>query len=125
MHLDSPGPQCEIHVHQMGGAVGARARQRDGVRGAVDAVRAQRRHGLARRRPGRRPGACGLGPRCIAAAGDAATGRAYVNFLTDPGAARAAYGEDKYARLVALKNAYDPTNVFRLNQNIAPDENGG
>lgn len=57
----------------------------------------------------------------IAAASRASTGRAYVNFLGDPDAARTAYGEDTYARLVALKNEYDPTNVFRLNQNIAPE----
>ena len=42
-----PGPQCEIHVHQMGGAVGRVADERDRVRGALDAVRAQRRHRLA------------------------------------------------------------------------------
>jgi hypothetical protein len=49
-----------------------------------------------------------------------ATGRAYVNFLGDSGAAEAAYGEETYRRLSALKGVYDPTNVFRLNQNIAP-----
>jgi FAD/FMN-containing dehydrogenase len=32
---------------------------------------------------------------------------------------RDAYGEN-YARLVALKNQYDPTNFFRMNQNIKP-----
>jgi FAD/FMN-containing dehydrogenase len=32
---------------------------------------------------------------------------------------RATYGEN-YARLVALKNKCDPTNLFRLNQNIKP-----
>ena len=32
---------------------------------------------------------------------------------------RAAYGDEKYARLVELKNRYDPTNRFRFNQNIA------
>jgi FAD/FMN-containing dehydrogenase len=50
------------------------------------------------------------------------TGAAYVNFLGDEGEARvkAAYGDGKYARLVALKNSYDPKNLFRLNQNIKP-----
>ena len=56
----------------------------------------------------------------VAAGGIASTGRAYVNFLGDAGAARSSYGEAKYARLAALKAAYDPTNVFRLNQNIEP-----
>ena len=32
---------------------------------------------------------------------------------------RDAYGEN-YERLVALKNQYDPANLFRLNQNIKP-----
>ena len=32
---------------------------------------------------------------------------------------RSAYGAN-YERLVALKNAYDPTNFFRLNQNVKP-----
>jgi FAD/FMN-containing dehydrogenase len=46
----------------------------------------------------------------------------YVNFLGDEGAdrVRQAYGERQYERLTALKQAYDPTNLFRLNQNIEP-----
>ena len=49
------------------------------------------------------------------------TGGTYVNFLSNEGdeRVRAAYG-DKYDRLVALKDEYDPTNLFRLNQNIRP-----
>ena len=47
---------------------------------------------------------------------------AYVNVLTDEGVAgiRAAYSPAKLARLTALKDRWDPANVFRLNQNIPP-----
>jgi FAD/FMN-containing dehydrogenase len=47
---------------------------------------------------------------------------AYVNALSDEGASgvRRAYSEDKRARLTAVKDAYDPDNVFHLNHNIAP-----
>lgn len=50
------------------------------------------------------------------------TGGVYVNFLGNEGEGRvrAAYDPGKYERLVALKNRYDPTNFFRLNQNIRP-----
>jgi FAD binding domain/Berberine and berberine like len=48
-------------------------------------------------------------------------GGAYVNFMMDEGHARvrATYGEN-YDRLAADKAAYDPSNVFRVNQNIEP-----
>ena len=46
----------------------------------------------------------------------------YVNFLANEGEAgvRASYEPRAYDRLVELKRRYDPTNVFRLNQNIQP-----
>ena len=47
------------------------------------------------------------------------TGGAYLNF-TPEDRVRDAYGAAKYARLVALKDRYDPDNLFRLNQNITP-----
>ncbi len=49
------------------------------------------------------------------------TGGVYANNLGEEGMERieAAYGEN-YVRLLALKNKYDPTNFFRLNQNIPP-----
>lgn len=49
-------------------------------------------------------------------------GKVYVNFLMDEGQGRvrAAYGPEKYERLVAIKRRYDPDNFFRLNQNVKP-----
>jgi FAD/FMN-containing dehydrogenase len=47
----------------------------------------------------------------------------YVNFLgadEDPGRVREAYGNSIHERLVAVKSAYDPDNVFHHNQNIRP-----
>jgi FAD/FMN-containing dehydrogenase len=46
----------------------------------------------------------------------------YVNalFEPDPAEITRAYGEAKLARLGALKQRWDPDNVFHLNQNIAP-----
>ena len=48
-------------------------------------------------------------------------GGAYVNMMMDEGQERvkASY-RDNYASLVAIKNAYDPANLFRVNQNIKP-----
>jgi FAD/FMN-containing dehydrogenase len=119
LHQATAGPQCEMHVHQMGGAVG---RVEDGatafpersmpfvlnaVTGWHDAAQGSAHTQWAR----------GV----IDAAASASTGRAYVNFLSDADAARSSYGDATYERLLALKREYDPTNVFRLNQNIPPD----
>jgi FAD/FMN-containing dehydrogenase len=50
-------------------------------------------------------------------------GRVYVNYIgagEAPERVRAAFGEDKFARLASIKRKYDPTNFFRMNQNIPP-----
>lgn len=48
-------------------------------------------------------------------------GGAYVNFMMDEGddRVRATYGPN-YTRLSAVKKAFDPQNLFRVNQNIVP-----
>jgi FAD/FMN-containing dehydrogenase len=53
-------------------------------------------------------------------------GGAYVNFLGDEDEARVreAYPGATWDRLVAIKERYDPTNLFRLNQNIPPAVQG-
>ena len=53
------------------------------------------------------------------------SGGVYVNYLGQEGdegpeRIQAAYGKEKYERLVTLKNKYDPGNLFQLNQNIKP-----
>jgi FAD/FMN-containing dehydrogenase len=57
-----------------------------------------------------------------------AIGAAYPNFVADDEDHErliSAYGPEKYGRLVALKDRYDPDNVFALNQNIPPSSRNG
>jgi hypothetical protein len=51
----------------------------------------------------------------------------YLNFTSDEGdeRVRSAYGPAKYPRLVALKDEYDPDNLFHRNQNIKPSNGAG
>ncbi|MDQ4059226.1 MAG: FAD-binding oxidoreductase [Actinomycetota bacterium] len=60
--------------------------------------------------------------RRYAASLDGYAAGAYVNVLTDEGqeGVRRAYPPAKLARLTALKDVYDPENVFHLNHNIRP-----
>jgi len=118
LHLASPGPQCEVHVHQMGGAVarvdeGATSFAERSMPFVLNAVTGWHDSEAG---PAHQEWARAV----IAAAAEASTGRAYVNFLGDLEAARTSYGKETYDKLVALKDRYDPTNVFRLNQNIPP-----
>ncbi len=49
---------------------------------------------------------------------------AFPNFIPpgeDSSHVRNSYGDDKYPRLVEIKDRWDPDNIFRLNQNIAPN----
>ncbi|WP_077002794.1 FAD-binding oxidoreductase [Variovorax sp. KK3] len=114
-----PGPECEIFVAQMGGAmgrvkadatafVGRDARYIMNVHGRwADAADDDKVRNWAR----------GV----FQQAAPHATASGYVNFLTEDEAGRVAdsYGTN-YARLQAAKRRYDPENMFRMNLNIAP-----
>ncbi len=63
------------------------------------------------------------GRTAMAAVEPFATAGRYVNDVPESGdddLVRSVYGDAKYGRLAALKRAWDPDNVFRLNQNIRP-----
>jgi FAD/FMN-containing dehydrogenase len=49
-------------------------------------------------------------------------GRISLNFISEANddRVRSSFGPEKYRKLVALKDKYDPENVFRMNQNVAP-----
>ena len=68
--------------------------------------------------PSTSPGCANTGRRCVRTPARGA----YVNFLMDEGEARirGSYGGN-YERLAALKQRYDPSNLFRMNQNVTPN----
>jgi FAD/FMN-containing dehydrogenase len=115
-----PTPQSEIHVHHAGGAM-ARVPQAETAFGhrsspyilnviarSVDGADAGDGATWAR---DARTALASYGPDAM-----------YVNFTGEAGEdkVRASYPPGTYAELVALKSRFDPTNVFRLNQNIPP-----
>jgi FAD/FMN-containing dehydrogenase len=115
-----PTPESYAAVFHMGGAVG----REDPDASAFEDRRAA--HAMTMDGVWSDPAASGA---CIAwvrgfweAVRPHSTGRVYMNFLgeEDEERVRAAYGPTKYERLRVLKRKYDPTNFFRMNQNIAP-----
>jgi FAD/FMN-containing dehydrogenase len=48
------------------------------------------------------------------------TGGSYVNYLSEGDDVHTAYTDARYRRLAGIKARYDPGNLFRFNQNIAP-----
>ena len=118
-HGRSISPSSEIHIHHVGGAV---ARVPDdatafGQRGAPYLLNIVARWTDATTDDAQIEWARDL----YAAAEPFSTGGTYVNFLSGgDDRVAAAYGPANYERLARLKETWDPTNVFRLNQNIAP-----
>ena len=114
-----PDPQCEVFFAQVGGAQGRVGDDATAYQGR-SAAYVMNVHGRWSNEEDdtRCIGWCrelydGLAPH--------ATGEAYVNFMTEEEADRveSAYGVS-YAGVVELKDKFDPTNLFRMNQNVAP-----
>jgi FAD/FMN-containing dehydrogenase len=114
-----PDPNSEIAFAQLGGAVSRVSRDATAYTHR-DAQFVLNVHG--RWEAAAKDAECvGWARSLFRAATPFATGGVYVNFLTqeEGDRIRAAYGPN-YDRLVRLKNRYDPTNLFRMNQNIRP-----
>jgi FAD/FMN-containing dehydrogenase len=114
-----PDPNTEIAFAQLGGAI-SRVPADATAYGHREAEYTMNVHG--RWSDPERDAACiGWARDLFRAAAPFATGGVYVNFMTEDETdrVRAAYGKN-YERLAALKKRYDPTNLFRMNQNIRP-----
>lgn len=114
-----PGPECEIFVAQLGGAM-ARVKPEATAFVGRDARYIMNVHGRwsdarddERMRAWARQAFQDVAPH--------ATGSGYVNFLTEDEAERvaASYGTN-YRRLQTVKQRFDPHNLFRMNLNIEP-----
>ncbi|MFG2603438.1 FAD-binding oxidoreductase [Streptomyces sp. NPDC048514] len=123
-HLTTPTPFSELHMHQLGGAFARVPAQATAF--------SQRDASVLCNVVVRSPEAAGFDAHVgwaretreeIARHG---RGTMYVNFTGDGAEdkVRASYPDPVRERLVRVKDAYDPTNLFRLNQNIRPSGSG-
>jgi FAD/FMN-containing dehydrogenase len=119
-HARVTSPKTEIHVQHLGGAV-ARVAPEATAFGQRDAPFILNIIASTFTSDGY-DDAVDWAQSAYAALAPALTGGSYVNFLSDEGQdrVRAAFDPAAYERLVALKDEYDPDNVFALNQNVKP-----
>jgi FAD/FMN-containing dehydrogenase len=119
-HADRPAPQCELHIHTMGGAASRVPADASAFphRGAPYVMNLMSRW----QDPAQDDECLAWGRNVYASIEEHTTGGAYINFLGDEGqqGVRNAYGDEAYRRLAAVKAKYDPDNVFHRNQNITP-----
>ena len=119
-HLSKPSPHSEIMLLPGGGAV---ARVPDGATALTEREAPHNIHLLSLWEDAADDEAnIGWTRDLSAALKPFATGRVYVNFIGDEGEERvvASFGREGYARLQALKDRYDPDNLFRTSQNVRP-----
>ncbi|MEU7427486.1 FAD-binding oxidoreductase [Streptomyces sp. NPDC040750] len=124
-HLTTPTPFSELHLHQLGGAFAR-------VPAAASAF-SQRDASVLCNVVARSADAAGFETHVAWARETRAEiarhgrGTVYVNFTGEAAEdkVRAAYPDEVRERLVRVKDRYDPTNMFRLNQNIRPSNAAG
>ncbi|MER7246384.1 FAD-binding oxidoreductase [Kribbella sp. NPDC000426] len=117
-HAAVPNGLSELHVHHLGGAMGRvpsnatafGTRDREYILNVV--ARSEDAAGYDAAVDWARSAGSSLDP----------SAASYVNFTgeTNEDIVRASYPAATYQRLVSVKNTYDPTNLFHLNQNIKP-----
>ena len=119
-HAAGRAPVRELHLHQGGGAMaktpagGTAFAHRDAAYILNIIARSPDRQGFEEH--------VGWARATHKAMDPWSTGGGYVNFTSEPGQdkVQASYPPDTYTRLVAVKDRYDPSNLFQLNQNIRP-----
>lgn len=123
-HQNATSPSSEIHIQHFGGAI-ARVGEEETAYGERQAPFVLNAIAVSHE-PGSLDPHTDWAQRFYAAIEPSLTGGAYINFLSAEGAERvqAAYGAEKFGRLQALKDRYDPNNLFHLNQNVPPSKAG-
>lgn len=120
-HQNATSPSSEIHIQHFGGAI-ARVGEDETAHGERRAPFVLNAIASSHEPRGDFDTHVEWAQRFYAEIEPSLTGGAYINFLSaeGPERVRAAYGAQKFDRLRALKDRYDPTNLFHLNQNIQP-----
>lgn len=114
----APTPDCEFYITQLGGAVADVPEEATAYSGRQAGY-----YWISEPvwdNPTDDERSIGWGRSAARSMADPSIAANYVNEQSDTAIASGAYGASKYDRLRRLKTRVDPTNLFRLNQNILP-----